>query len=298
MKWAIVALLICPGLAAAQSNLDWQLSVTAGEESNVTRGIDDFHEREATFGQLNLGIANRYQLGLHDALQLGANVIVTRFNELTGFDSEELIVTAGYSRKFGLGPYAPVLAVKGNIGQSNSQGEARDVWRHGLSAEFSQRYANGWSWRGSLDGQFLRSSSLPDQPILDTFGYDPELTLPFELFEYDSVSAGFAVDYEFVNGWLLWGDYRRVLGGTVASTTTPDLDVYKISRSFYTDPAFDSGWFAYGLEANTNQWQLGLSVPLLQDTSLDLGYSYMDIQAPEGRQYRNTIYAATFVHSF
>ena len=87
------------------------------------------------------------------------------------------------------------------------------------------------------------------------------------------------LEYAFENGMLLNAGFRRVNGFTVSSTTSPALALYKVAESLYSGPAFKEGWVAYQLEADTNEWTLGLSVPIGIDSSVNFGYSFFDISA-------------------
>jgi len=130
------------------------------------------------------------------------------------------------------------------------------------------------------------------------FDYNPDRNLPFELYEYDSNSVYTDIEYAFENGMLLNIGFRRVNGFTVSSTTQPTLALYKVADALYSDPAFKEDWVAYQLQADTNEWTLGLSIPSGQDSSINFGYSFYDISAVSGNSYVNRIFSVSYMHNF
>lgn len=278
------------------------LNIGAGHESNLPRGIDSFHERESTFLKAAFTGGKRFQLGLNDSITVSGNLAFSRFDDLPGFDRVELGLAANYRYRFGFGPYAPAVNSSFSYRLENSQGQARDT--EAVKIEFSadKRFNSGFTLSAGFDYQRNFTNDLEPDPAVLAFGYDPLIRLPFELMEFESGSVFVAADYDFINSWKINLSYRRLNGFTVASTTAPSLEIYKISDAFYSDPAFSEErglpWFSYLLETNSHQWDGGLSIPVSQDSSIDFTLNWTDIKAPDNRDYDNTIYAITFVHAF
>jgi hypothetical protein len=288
---------------SASGNEFYSLSLGLGEESNVPRGLDGFHELGSVFSEVGLTAGKLIQLGFNDSLLLSASAGYSRFGELRGFDQAEVGVGLSYRHKFGFGPTAPSVNVASSYSLARSQGAARDTNIGVIEVSLSKQFESGFSLSGGLDYQRNTSKLLPEDPLVSAFGYDPVRRAAYELFDFESASAFINGDYTFYNGWLASAGFRKINGATVASTTTPSLAVYKISDAFYTDPAFNSEmaarpWFAYQLETNASQYSAALSIPILQDTSLDVTASWIEISAPSGRDYDNTVYAVSLIHNF
>lgn len=284
------------------ANEFYSLNIRAGEESNVSRGIEGFHELGSLFLQTEFALGKRYQLGLNDSLTIASSINYSRFLELPGFDRWGANVSASYRYKFGFGPAAPSLHASASYGIENSDGLARDTNTAGVEIGLEKRFQSGFLLSAGMDYQRNYSDLLPvDQRVL-AFGYDELTRLPFELFDFESASVFAGVEYALLNGWMTNLSYRRINGATVASTTEPSLAIYKVSNAFYSDPAFGQNfsrpWFAYQIESNTNQWGAGVSIPVLQDTSIDFAFNWNDIKGPSVRDYENTIYAFTLTHNF
>lgn len=288
--------------SVSTANEFYTLNFGIGEESNLPKGIDDFHERESSFSRAAFTAGKRYQLGLNDSLTFSGNVGFDRFYDLRGFDRIALGVAANYRYKFGFGPFATGVNAGLSYGVENSDGQARDTEIAKFEFSVDKRFRPGFTLEAGIDYQRNTTNDLEDDPTVLALGYDPTNRLPFELFDFESLSAFAAVDYEFVNGWRSSFSYRRINGFTVASTTEPSLEIYKISDAFYLDPAFTSEdfaspWFGYLLETNSDQWEGSLSIPISTDTSIDFSVNWTDIKAPNSRDYQNTTYAITLTLS-
>ncbi len=292
-----LAVIAFPG-SLAHGNVFSQLGVNAGHESNVPRGQDGPHKEESNFLTVDYSLGKLYELGLKNTLVLSGNVTATRFNELRGFDKLGIGVAANYNYKWALGAYAPTLSFSSSYALEEAQGSARDNALLTLDVSYLKRLSPAWFLTLGADYQDSSADSLSHDPIIEMFGYDPERSLPFELYDYESTSLYADIEYAFENGLLLNAGYRRVDGFTVSSTTMPTLKLYKVADAIYSDPAFKEDWVAYQLEADTNEWSLGLSIPSGIDSSINIGYSFYDISAVSGNRYVNRIVSVSYVHNF
>ncbi|PCI80082.1 MAG: hypothetical protein COB20_03570 [SAR86 cluster bacterium] len=282
----------------AHANTFSQLGVNAGHESNVPRGQDGPHKEESSFLTVSYSIGKLYELGLKNTLILSGEINATRFNELRGFDKRGINVAANYNYKWALGAYAPVVSLSTSYALEEYEGRARDNELLTVDVSYLRRLSPAWFLTLGADYQDSSSDSLPHDPIIEMFGYDPDRSLPFELYDYDSTSVYADIEYAFENGMLLNAGYRRVDGVTVSSTTWPTQALYNVADALYSDPAFKANWIAYQLKADTNEWTLGLSIPSSQDSSINFGYSFYDISAVGGSSYVNRIFSVSYVQSF
>ncbi len=284
--------------SAVSANSFSQISLAAGHEDNVARGEDSRHERGSSFLNIEYSLGKLYEIGLKNSLIVSAQVNASRFEDLPGFDKLGAGVSANYNHKWGLGAYAPLLATSISYAVEDYDGRARDNELLTVDVSYLKRLSPAWFLSTGVDYQDSSSDSLPHDPVISSFGYDPDLSLPFELFDYDSRSVFADLEYSFENGMLLSGGFRRVDGFTVSSTTEPSLNLYKVAEAFYSDSAFRQGWVAYQLEAKTNEWSLGLSIPSSRDSSINFAYSLYDISGVSGHDYLNRIFSISFVHDF
>jgi hypothetical protein len=288
---------------SASANEFYSLSLGLGEETNVPRGLDGFHELGSIFNSVEFSAGKLLQLGVNDSVLVSVAASHTHFSELPGFDRLEFGLGADYRHKFGFGPTAPSVNINSRYALVRSDGSARDTDLALVGLSLAKQFQSGFSLNTGLDYQRNTTDLLPEDPSVTAFGYDPVLRAPYELFDFSSVSVFVSADYTFYNAWLVSLSVRRINGATVVSTTTPSLALYKVSDGFYSDPAFSSDpgsspWFAYQVETNTDQYSAGVSIPIFQDTSIDITGSWNDIRAPIGRHYENTLYAISLTHNF
>ena len=281
------------------ANEFYQLGLNVGNEDNLPRGFDSKHQLDANFLQTSLSAGKFYQLGLNNSLTVSANLEGTRYDQLKGFDNHSIGFSADYGHKLGFGAYASRLGINLSASRQFFQGEARDSDLYGIELSYSRRLSAGLMLAGGVDFSWSRTGDLPEDPRVTALGYDPEIRLPYELFNYDAKSLFVNGEYGFENGFLLGLGYRRILGATLASTPVPTQKVYKFSDAFYSDPAFGSrDWFAYQLDANTDEWSLSGSWALGIDSSLNLDVTWNDSAVPAARSYTNTIITFGLVHNF
>lgn len=294
----IVCCLFMTG-AAGQGNDILELSLRAGNESNVPRGVDAQHELGSAFVGAELFAGRYFQLGLNDSLTMGVDLSSRRFNDLSGFDRLGLGVNGTYSHKFGLGAYTPVLQLSLAYELEYYRGEARDNERLTGDLTLSKRLSPAWMIDIGLSvTDSDNRHSLPMDPAVTAFGYDPDIALPYEFYDYHVNSIYVGAEYTFANMVSVSGRYQRSNGHTVASTTAPGLKTYKLSRAFYSDPAFASDWFAYLLESNSHGLSAIVSLPVGPDTGVDLSADWLQISAPGGKSYNNELYSVVLSWRF
>ncbi|MCI5106097.1 MAG: hypothetical protein MRY76_05250 [Pseudomonadales bacterium] len=273
-----------------QGNDFVDIALRAGHESNVPRGVDGAHELGSGFIASEVFAGRFYQLGLHNSLTVGVGLSARRYSELSGFDNIAAGLNAALSHKFGLGAYAPTLQLGLSYEQAYYRGMARDNERLAAELNYSQRLGPAWLLEIGLVGESTDNlDSLPMDPAVSAFGYDPDIALPYELYDYSAWRLYAGAEYTFENFVSLSMRYQRGNGYTIASTTEPSLKVYKVSRAFYSDPAFASDWFAYSVESNSHTVSAVLSLPLAADTGLDFTADWVQIAAPAGKDYRNEL---------
>ena len=288
-------LTLLQGLVYGQANDFVDIALRAGHESNVPRGVDAAHELGSGFIASEVFAGRFYQLGLHNSLTVGVGL----YNDLSGFDNLAAGLSGALTHKFGLGAYAPTLQLNLDYGREYYRGMARDNERLSAELRYSQRLTPAWMLElGLASEQNDNLHSLPMDPAVSAFGYDPDIALPYELFDYSSWRIYTGAEYTFANLVSLSMRYQRGNGYTVASTTEPSLKVYKVSRAFYSDPAFASDWFAYSVESNSHAVSAVVSLPLATDTGLDFTADWIQISAPAGKDYRNELFSVALSWQF
>lgn len=285
-----------PGTLLA--NEFYQLSLGAGNEDNVPRVVRSPSAAESGVFTADFTGGKFFQLGLNHSMVLAATMSARRYTEHSGFDTIGASLSASYTYKFGFGAYAPRLGAAVTLGTEQVDGEARDRRFTTTEISIEKRLTPAWLVSAGMDYHVSRSNSQPADARLLSFGHDPADKKPNDLFSDDATNLFASVSYEFANGITLTGGYNRSEGFTVSSTQMPALKIYKASDAVYVDPSWPDLWFAYRLQTTTDDWSLGLSVPMGPDSSINLGASWQDIDGPSDLDYRNRLLSISFVHDF
>lgn len=272
--------------------------VTAGREDNVPRVLHKVSESESGFVALGLTGGQSFQLSTNQSITLAGQFTANHFIDLRGFDYFNVGLAATYNYKFGLGSYAPRVGLVLSADTEQWDGEARDRRTLGAGLYAEKRLTEAWIGSVGVDYRTGRGKSLDPDPRLAAAGYSPDARLPYDLSEYDSISLYGTLEYELRNGVLLSGAYSWIDGYTIASSRAPDLHVYKASKAVYIDPAWSDLWFAYRLKSTTDQWTVGVSVPVSRDASLNLGATWLDSDGPGDRDYDSRSFSIGFIQGF
>ena len=280
------------------ANEFYRISVGAGNEDNVPRVAGSPSAAESGVFTADFTGGKFFQVGLNHSLVLAANMNARRYIEHSGFDTIGASISGSYTYKFGFGAYAPRLGAAVTLGTEAMDGEARDRRFTTTEISIEKRLSPAWLVSAGMDYHDSRGKSLPGDDRLLSFGYDPNATLPYDLFTDDATSLFASASYEFATGVTLTAGYNRSDGFTVSSIEIPELKIYKVSDAVYVDPSWPDLWFAYRLQTTTDDWSVGLSVPMGLDSSINLGASWQDIDGPSDLDYRNRLLSISFVHSF
>lgn len=264
----------------------------------MPRGVDSAHEINSGFLHFSLAGGKFFQLGLNDSFTLSGSLDGTYYDETDGYSNVNFGLQGELAHKFGFGAYAPRISLLLAANQQLMRGEVRDVRSLNAQLSLSKRFTPALLLGLGIDYQDNDSPTLDPDTFINAPGYAPGLMQPFDVFDYHATAWFLEGEYSLENGMLLQGSYRQIDGGTVSSTKTPSLQLYKIARALFNDPGFDSGWFAYLLDADTREWSAGLSMPVDDDSSISLRATWHDSDAFGGGNYKNGIFSLGYVHNF
>lgn len=105
-----------------------------------------------------------------------------------------------------------------------------------------------------------------------------------------------AVDYRLTDRATVYLNLARVDGDQVF-TSSPALTFLNAAKAVADDPVFGARR-AYRLGARADQLEVGLSIPLAADQTLDIGASYSDIDAESGKRYQDSQLRASWLYRF
>lgn len=272
-------------------------SLSAGWEDNLTRGFYGWDQKGSMFTGGSLSVGDFFQPLTNTAFVVSGHADYFQFPALHGFNRVTLGAAVSVEHKFGLGPYTPRISLGASADRDLLQGRERDRDLYSVQVGYAQRFASGWSF--SLGAAQETSRGLNERGVDFTkLPYTPGITRPTDPMDYYNNAYRAGVDYEYSNGWLVSLSNEYIDGYIVPTATPPVVAFYSHAKAVAIDPAFDHLQLLYLLKSRSRNWGINLSVPVNQDSAVDLTYRYQDIDARHIGNYRNYQLSLSLVHRF
>lgn len=275
---------------AAQDAFSPALTVTATWNDNLSRTSYYADEREAGVYSIGGSIDRRVSLNRDVALLLGGDVRGEICPRFSGLDNIAAGPRADLQRKFGLGPFAPLLS----FNTAASAIAARESYRRGWSAVaklgFSKRLSN--VLRAELSAEWTRHDL--DEPVYDR--------------EIGGLSA--EIKWDVTPRWQLGLGAGRQDGEQIAYASGSCWDLvynggagpaeaaYYQSVPSVSSKTFGSDWVAYRIDGRTDSWWISLSPALAANTALPLRYERVEVRGYAGSRYVSHIISLSWVRRF
>ncbi|MBM3852861.1 MAG: hypothetical protein FJ399_06860 [Verrucomicrobia bacterium] len=208
----------------------------------------------------------------------------------TALDTLTLGASGQLRQKFGLGPFAPALALDAGLARRDARLDPSDGWTLNAALRLGQRFAP--AWRAALAGDWQQHCAR--SPIFDTKHHRAYGTITWDLSDRWSLTHG--------NG-RLWGSFTanassgvwsRALSGALGSA----LSTYYNAISWGATGAFGPGWVTYLVDGRVSFWWLELSPALGRNTSLPLRYDSLVSVNHVGVKYRQDLWTVQVLHRF
>jgi hypothetical protein len=286
LRLAALLMLATAGPASA-GDLFFGVEGGAFYDNNVSRAQpgDDVVGDRGTNADATLGMS--YPLGEQGTLLLSANLRAAQYERFHGLDMVALGGTLTYRTKFGLGAYAPRLALNGSVAAESYGNSIRNGTRSRLWAEFGRRLSAQWDVSGGIAADRYDASNV--QPLLPQLSADAFSTQGRSLFA--------RAEYTWSERWLFYAgaSLRR---GDVVSSSRPGQEIFEYSSAIAPDPAFGPGYFAYKLAGRTGTAALGASLAISPHASLNVGLTREVTRSDGGIEYRSNVGNATLVYHY
>lgn len=285
-RWLVVAGMLQAGMARA--DLVDTVALELRTDDNLSRAqLDrDIKGDIALAASADGGTA--FQIGDSGRLKLSVTLGATAHREYQGLDRLEAGLAASYRHKFGLGAYAPVLVLGASATRLDYRDRFRDGWRYGAEIGVQQRITD----RLGIHLDYLisvRRSDRIDKRVLPWIAAD--------VYDLDTRSLRFGGDYLLAPQYVLTAGFA-LHKGDIVSTTLRNLPIFLASDAIAADDAFGPNRFAYRLPARTRDLELGVSRLIGRQSSMSLGYSYLDSRGEGGIDYQANLFRATYLRQF
>ncbi len=232
------------------------------------------------------GIAR--QAGVGGRLKLSYKLASTAFQRHDGLDNLAIGTELAFRQKFGLGPYAPVLALAASVSRLEFRDDARDGWQFEWSAGLHKRLTPRLDTRLEYGFSMRRADHAGKRVVSFISG---------DVFDLSSRRVSLGADYLLTPRYQVDAAFT-VHKGDIVSTTLRNFPIFLASDAIALDEVFGKQRFAYTLTAMTRDLHLGISRLIGSQSSLTLGFQYLDSQAEGGIDYQSRLLRATYLRQF
>jgi hypothetical protein len=293
----LAALLAGPGPAQGRSpaagwldNLAVTASGAVSHVDNASRTSAEPNRQDATTYELNLGATRRQQLAASWLLSLGADATWLHVADYTLAGHVKLGPRLALQRKFGLGPFAPVLQFDAAFTHKSARLDLDRGWSTEAGVRLGKRFAP--AFRAGVAARWMEHNARS------------------AVFDLNQRSFSVDATWDISDRWSLTGSAGRLSGDIVANAAWPVWAMaisggfgpavfnYYTSRPWQVTEIYGSGWVSYNVEADVDLWSLAASCAATEHTSLELRYSSAFVVNKIGIRYPTDSWGLGLVHRF
>jgi hypothetical protein len=287
---ASVLLLAALALAAGVRAAEYRLQAAAAWVDNLSRTSAAAFQRDAAVHSLDAAVVAARQLArdwtLVGILEGGREEVP----DFRALDRTALGARATLRRKFGLGPFAPVLEAGLAVARHDFREEGRTGWRQEGGFVLTKRLDESWRLAASATWESVSARRAP----FDTHGLRLAFDATWDLAERWRLAAGTArYDGQAVANatWPVWG-------AALADGFGPRIGAYYRSTPWETTDTFGPGWVAYRVDADADFLWAEASFLLGERTRAALRVETVRVVNVVDVRYDTEIWSLALAHRF
>tara|TARA_R110002072_G_scaffold136124_3_gene278334 strand:+ start:42625 stop:43485 length:861 start_codon:yes stop_codon:yes gene_type:complete len=211
---------------------------------------------------------------------LGLAAGVTALQHTTGMNHIQAGVTAGYSRRLGLGAYAPRLFVDTRLMREHWDGSVRSRWSGQIETTLTKRLSPAWMLSGSL--------AVHRQDASRRYALQPNPAFDVDVFDQRRHQLVLRADHVLENGQAISMQYRY-LDGDLDASARPGTPLLNVTDAIVRDNGINKGYLAYRIDARSHELGVQWNTPLGDNSSVSLGAGQQRASAARGLRYRSNI---------
>jgi len=282
--------LLCEAQTAGTlSNLRLQTSTTWAK--NINRTSHDPSLKSGEFYTVSATLNYMKQLNRNWALIGEGEVVHHNVRKYSGLNSFSGIGKAKLRRKFGLGPFAPILEASVGMTISSFNETARNGTQLEAGLRVSKRLTHALQFSGGVNWEDFNARR--------------------RTYDVRTHRALFEGNWDITDRWRLSAGASRIWGQFVASAAGgvwplalngqlgPEIAQHYNTLSWQVSDTFGPGWVAYrNRESTVDQWWVEISPALTDRTSLSLRYEFNELVNAIGIRYEATSWSLGLNHQF
>jgi len=239
---------------------------------------------------LNLAASGGFYFAFDEngAVALTGDLRASQFQRFHGMNNVALGGTASWSRKFGLGAFAPWAKVSASFSGEQYSESIRDGMRTNVTLRAGQRVSERLELSGG--GSFERYSA--DSVVSVVPG------LSGDAFSLEGRTLFARADYALNERWAAFAGVA-FRDGDVTTSTRRNPEIFEYSNAVTLDPAFGSDYIAYRLSGTTTWvFTAGASMAMGDYSSVNLAVTRALTYASGGLEYQSTQVYASVIFNY
>ncbi len=230
--------------------------------------------------------------------QLAPNLLLVAGGEISAFAEQEYTLADNFktggrislSRKFGLGPQAPVLQLHAGLTYKSARFAADRGWTTEAGVQLAQRVLP--NLRLAAGAQWLEHNARSS------------------VFDLSQHSFSFDVNWDLNEKWSLSGSVSRLHGDIVANAAWsvwgpaingaygPTVRDYYTTRPWSETNIYGPRWVTYNVEADVDLWSVTLAYAVSDHTAVELRKSAAYVINAIGVRYPTDAWGLSLTHRF
>jgi hypothetical protein len=207
-----------------------------------------------------------------------------------GLDAVRVAAGGELRRKFGLGPFAPVLDLRAGGGHAGFDERGRTGWQLDGGIRLGKRLNPAWQVSAGIDWTRFDAREAP----FDVSHHRTWLEANWDVTRRWRLAAGVSR----LDGQLTANASGAVWASALAGGFGPRIAAYYNSTPWRVSETFGARWVAYRIDARADAWFLGADLTLGDRISVPLRYERIEVVNRVDVRYVAEIWSLGIVHRF
>jgi hypothetical protein len=270
---------------------DTQVQAAATWAENLSRTSHLPTQKSARVFASSATLASSRQLSSDWLLVTEGELSIQHVPRYDGLDHLGGGVSLNLRRKFGLGPYVPVLQLEASLRGESARESGRNGWQPAAGVRLSQRFTELWRASGGAGWTHFIAEHEP----FDVQSRRIFLETTFDVTARWQLSLGAARQRGEFTANAAGAVWSQALGGALG----PAIFNHYNTLAWEVSNTFGPGWVAYRIrDSRADQWWLQIAPALTDQTTLAMRYEAVRVINAIGIDYDSAFWTLSLAHRF